>query len=151
MEQPQYNMLHRNFMERDYLPIFENFGMGTTIWSPLSSGLLTDKYFDGSNQTEKTRMDLMVWLKERALGDVEKVEKVKKLYSLAKELGMPLTHLALCWCLKNKNVSTVILGASKLSQLEENLKAPDSLPKLTDDVMAKIEEILQNKPHIVVY
>ena len=93
----------------------------------------------------------MTWLKERALGDMEKVDKVKKLYLLAKELGMPLSHLALCWCLKNKNVSTVILGASKVSQLEENLNCYDSLPKLTDDVMLKIEEILQNKPALVVY
>jgi voltage-dependent potassium channel beta subunit len=151
MEQPQYNMLHRKFMERDYLPLFENFGLGTTIWSPLASGLLTDKYFDGSKQEGQTRMDIMQWLKDRALGDMEKVEKVKKLYALSKEIGISLTHLALCWCLKNKNVSTVILGASKVSQLEENLKCYDSLPKLTDEVMQKTEEILQNKPQVVVY
>ncbi|HRG91227.1 MAG TPA: aldo/keto reductase, partial [Chitinophagales bacterium] len=151
MEQPQYNMLHRTFMERDYLPLFENFGMGTTIWSPLASGLLTGKYFDGSSNNDKTRMDLMAWLKDRALGDMEKVDKVKKLYELSRELGMPLSHLGLCWCLKNKNVSTVILGASKVVQLEENLKAFDSLPKLTDVAMQKIETILQNKPTVVVY
>ncbi len=151
MEQPQYNMLHRTFMERDYLPLFENFGMGTTIWSPLASGLLTGKYFDGSSNNDKTRMDLMAWLKDRALGDMEKVDKVKKLYELSRELGIPLSHLGLCWCLKNKNVSTVILGASKVVQLEENLKAFDSLPKLTDEVMQKIETILQNKPTVVVY
>jgi voltage-dependent potassium channel beta subunit len=151
MEQPQYNMLHRKFMERDYLPLFDHFGMGTTIWSPLASGLLTDKYFDGSKGEEQTRMDIMQWLKDRALGDMEKVEKVKKLYLLAREIGISLTHLALCWCLTNKNVSTVILGASKVSQLEENLKCYDSLPKLTADVMVTIEEILQNKPMVVVY
>lgn len=150
MEQPQYNMLHRNFVDRDYLPLYENFGLGTTIWSPLASGLLTGKYFDGST-VGATRMDTMTWLKERALGDMEKVEKVKKLYQLSKEMGVSLTHLALCWCLKNKNVSTVILGASKVSQLEENLKCYDSLPKLTDEVMLKIEEILQNKPQLVVF
>ena len=150
MEQPQYNMLHRKFMERDYIPLFETFGMGTTIWSPLASGLLTGKYLD-DKQDEKTRMDMMQWLKDRALGDKANVEKVKKLNSLAKEIGISLTHLALCWCLKNKNVSTVILGASKVSQLEENLKCTDSLPKLTDEVMTKIEEILQNKPQIVAY
>ncbi len=150
MEQPQYNMLHRKFMERDYIPLFENFGLGTTIWSPLASGLLTDKYFDGTHP-ENTRMDLMQWLKERALGDMEKVEKVQKLHVLAKELQIPLSHLALCWCLKNKNVSTVILGASKVSQLEENLKCFDSLPKLTDAIAEKIDSILQNKPQLVVY
>ena len=125
--------------------------MGTTIWSPLASGLLTDKYFDGSANNEKTRMDLMVWLKERALGDMDKVEKVKKLYELAKGLDVPLAHLGLAWCLKNKNTSTVILGASKVSQLEQNLKCFDALPKLTDEVMTQIDEILQNKPVVPVY
>lgn len=150
-EQNQYNMLNRNMMERDYLPLFSNYGMGTTIWSPLASGLLTDKYFDGSATNEKTRMDLMVWLKERALGDMDKVEKVKKLYELAKGLDVPLAHLGLAWCLKNKNTSTVILGASKVSQLEQNLKCFDALPKLTDEVMTQIDEILQNKPVVPVY
>lgn len=149
-EQNQYNMLHRTFMERDYLPLFQNYGMGTTIWSPLSSGLLTDKYFDGS-LNEKTRMDLMLWLKERALGDTDKMEKVKKLHELAKFLQLPLSQLALAWCLKNPNVSTVILGASKVQQLKENLKCFDALPKLTDTVMAQVDEILQNKPVLPVY
>jgi voltage-dependent potassium channel beta subunit len=151
MEQPQYNMLHREFVDRDYLPLYQTFGLGTTIWSPLASGLLTDKYFNGSDASDKTRMDLMAWLKDRTMGDASKMETVKKLYALAQELGIPLSHLALCWCLKNKNVSTVILGASKVSQLEENLKCYDSLPKLTDEVMVKIEEILNNKPALVSY
>lgn len=150
-EQNQYNMLHRNFMEKEYLPLFDNYGMGTTIWSPLASGLLTDKYFDGSATNDKTRMDLMQWLKDRALGDMEKVEKVKQLHLLAKELGLPLSQMALAWCLKNRNVSTVILGASKVSQLEENLKCFDALPKLTSDVLEKIDVILGNKPQLVVY
>jgi len=150
-EQNQYNMLNRNFMERDYLPLFENFGMGTTIWSPLASGLLTDKYFDGSVAEEKTRMDLMQWLKERALGDAEKYEKVKQLHLLAKELGLPLAHLALGWCLKNRNVSTVILGASKISQLEQNLSCYQSLSIINDEVMQKIDTILGNKPVVPVY
>ena len=92
----------------------------------------------------------MAWLKERTVSDLVKVEKVKKLDALAKEIGIPLTHLALCWCLKNKNVSTVILGASKISQLDENLKSPDSMPKLTEEVMKKIEDILQNNPLLIV-
>ena len=151
VEQPQYSMVHRSSMENDYLPLFENFGMGTTIWSPLASGLLTDKYFDGSGDTANTRMDLMQWLKERALGDEQKVNKVKQLYELARGLNIPLSHLALCWCLKNKNVSSVILGASKVVQLEQNLKCFDSTPKVTNEVMKQIDEILQNKPSLVVY
>ncbi len=150
MEQPQYNLLQRAKVDGDYLPVFENFGMGTTIWSPLAAGMLTGKYFDGT-ANENNRMELMAWLKERALGDMEKVEKVKQLAALAKEIGISLTHLALCWCLKNKNVSTVILGASKVSQLEENLQAPQHMAKLTDDVMKRIEEIVKNKPVIPVY
>lgn len=150
-EQNQYNMMHRKMMEVEYKPLFDNFGMGTTIWSPLASGLLTDKYFDGSAEGTQTRMELMQWLKERALGDNEKVEKVKKLHLLARELDVPLSQLALAWCLKNPNVSTVILGASKVSQLEENLRSFDVLPKLTTEVLERIEEILQNKPMPIVY
>ena len=150
MEQPQYNMLKRDSMEGDYLPLFEHFGMGTTIWSPLASGLLTGKYLDGT-ANDNNRFEQMQWLKDRVMGDTEKLEKVKKLIALAKECGVSLTHLALCWCLKNKNVSTVILGASKVSQLEENLKCWNAMPKLTDEVMTSIDEILQNKPKLIVY
>ena len=150
MEQPQYNMLKRDTVEGDYPPLFEHFGMGTTIWSPLASGLLTGKYLDGT-ASENNRFEQMQWLKDRVMGDTEKLEKVKKLIGIAKELDVSLTHLALCWCLKNKNVSTVILGASKVSQLEENLKCYDAMPKLTDEAMFKIEEVLQNKPKIISY
>jgi voltage-dependent potassium channel beta subunit len=150
MEQPQYNMLKRDTVEGDYLPLFEHFGMGSTIWSPLASGLLTGKYLDGT-ANDNNRFEQMQWLKDRVMGDTDKLEKVKKLMGLTKELGVSLTHLALCWCLKNKNVSTVILGASKVAQLEENLKCYDAMPKLTDEVMIKIEEILQNKPKVVVF
>lgn len=149
-EQNQYNMLHRAFMEKEYLPLFDNYGMGTTIWSPLASGLLTDKYFTGTAD-DQTRLATMEWLKERTLGDTEKMEKVKKLHLLAKELGASLAQVALAWCLKNKNVSTVILGASKVSQLEENLRCTEVLPLLTDEVMEQIDEILGNKPKPVVY
>lgn len=151
VEQSQYNLLHRNFIESEYLPLFEHFGMGTTIWSPLASGLLTDKYFDGTATNEKTRMDLMARLKERTLGDTEKVEKIRKLHFLAKDLDLPLAQLSLAWCLKNKNVSSVILGASKVSQLEQNLKCFEALPKLSTEVMEQIDTILANKPVPVVY
>jgi aryl-alcohol dehydrogenase-like predicted oxidoreductase len=150
IEQPQYNMFQRNFVERDYIPLYETFGLGTTIWSPLASGILTGKYFDGT-ANDKNRLELLQWLKDRVMGDTDKIEKIKKLHSLAKEIGVSLTHLSLCWCLKNKNVSTVILGASKVTQLDENLKCWDAMPKITDEVMGKIDEILQNKPKIVVY
>ena len=150
VEQPQYNMFKRDSVEGDYLPLFKNFGLGTTIWSPLASGILTGKYFDGT-AGEHNRLEQMQWLKDRIMGDSDKIEKVKKLHALAKETGVSLTHLALGWCLKNENVSTVILGASKVSQLEENLKCWDAMPKLTADMMTKIEDILQNKPKVVVY
>jgi voltage-dependent potassium channel beta subunit len=150
MEQSQYNMLKRDSVEGDYLPLYKTFGLGTTIWSPLASGILTGKYFDGT-AGDNNRLEQMQWLKDRIMGDTDKIEKVKKLHALAKEIGVSLTHLALCWCLKNENVSTVILGASKVAQLEENLKCWDAMPKLTIEVMNKIEEILQNKPKVIVY
>ncbi|HWB64030.1 MAG TPA: aldo/keto reductase, partial [Chitinophagales bacterium] len=152
VEQPQYNMLQRAKVDGDYMSLYDTFGLGTTIWSPLAAGFLTGKYTgDAPAPDGKTRLDNMQWLKERTVGDAEKVQKVKQLGALAKDLGISLTHLALAWCLKNKNVSTVILGASKVSQLEENLKSPEALPKLTDEVMQRIEGILNNKPQIVVY
>ncbi len=147
VEQPQYNMLHRQYVDGDYLPLFENFGMGTTIWSPLASGLLTGKYVEGVGAN--TRLEMMQWLKDRLMSDEGSLEKVKKLVGLAKEIGITMPQLALCWCLKNKNVSTVILGATRVAQLEENLKCLDSLPKLTDEVMNKIEGVLQNKPKVL--
>jgi len=150
-EQNQYNLLHRNFMEKEYIPLFENYGMGTTIWSPLSSGLLTDKYFDGSAKDEQSRLSTLEWLKERLLGDTDKLGKVRQLHLLAKDLGIPLAQMSLAWCLKNKNVSTVILGASKVAQLEENLRCFEAVPLLTDEVITKIDDILQNKPQLVVY
>jgi aryl-alcohol dehydrogenase-like predicted oxidoreductase len=150
MEQPQYNMLHRDKMENDYLPLFDHFGMGTTIFSPLASGLLTGKYNSGKVEG-KSRFEILQWLKDKAFNNEADMEKVKKLTDLAKEMGVPLAHLALAWCLKNKNVSSVILGASKVSQLEENLKCLDVVPKLTDEVMQKIESILQNKPKLSEY
>ena len=152
MEQPQYNLFHRKLVERDYLPIYQTFGLGTTIWSPLASGLLTGKYMD-MDISPDTRLGIenMQRLKERSLGDVNKLNQVKELKKLADDINVSLVHLSLAWCLKNPNVSTVILGASKVAQLKENLACFDALPKLTDDVMAKIEAIVKNKPEIVVY
>jgi voltage-dependent potassium channel beta subunit len=151
MEQPEYNMFNRQKVEVDYLPIYE-LGLGTTIWSPLASGLLTGKYNEGIPADSRINLPGYEWLKrnlESPAGKA-KIEKIKKLAVLAKEVGLPVHHMALLWCLNNPRVSTVILGASKKSQLEDNLKALDARAKLTSDVMAKIEEILGNKPDVPV-
>jgi voltage-dependent potassium channel beta subunit len=147
MEQPEYNMFRRENVEKEYLPIYE-LGLGTTIWSPLASGFLTGKYNDGIPADSRVNLPGYEWLK-RSLESAEgkaKIEKVKKLAALAKDIGLPVHHMALLWCNANPHVSTVILGASKKSQLVDNLKALDSKSKMTPDVMAKIEEILGNKP-----
>lgn len=149
MEQPQYNMFEREKMEQDYVPLFKTFGLGTTIWSPLASGMLTGKYLKDVPADSRLGQQNMAWLKDRMMADTDKIEKTKKLDGLAKELGISLTHMSLCWCLKNPNVTSVILGASKVAQLEDNLKCYDAMPKLTTEVMDKIEAILQNKPKIV--
>lgn len=146
MEQPQYNMFERTKLEKDYLLVFRDFGLGTTIWSPLASGLLSGKY--NSSMPEDTRLNIegMDWLKERTLGDTSRLEKTRKLEVVAKELGTSLPKLAVAWCLKNPNVSTAILGASKPAQLIETLSALEILPMLNMEVLDKIEQILQNKP-----
>jgi voltage-dependent potassium channel beta subunit len=145
MEQSQYNLLERNKLENEYLLLFKEYGLGTTIWSPLASGLLSGKYTSG--EAKDTRLDMkgMEWLKETALAE-EKLEKVKKLQSLADGLNVPLAKLSLAWCLKNPDVSTVILGASKAEQLKENLTTLEVLPLLSEEVMKNIEEIMQTKP-----
>ena len=145
MEQPQYNLLERKKMEDDYRLLFSEYGLGTTIWSPLASGLLSGKYTAG--HTADTRLDLkgMEWLKESVLNE-EKLEKAKNLQNIADELGLPLAKLSLAWCLKNPHVSTVILGASKSAQLKENLTALEVLPLLTTEVIDRIEGVMQTKP-----
>ena len=145
MEQPQYNMFWRDKIEVEYKQIYKTVGLGTTIWSPLCSGLLSGKYNDGF--PKGTRLDIsgLDWLKDRTL--VEKnIEKTRELTSLSADLGMSMAQMALLWCAKNTDVSTVILGASKTTQLKENLKALDMMDKLNDEVMEKIEVILDNKP-----
>src|SRR6195952_4537920 len=147
MEQPQYNVFERQKVEADYLPLYD-IGLGTTIWSPLASGLLTGKYNDGIPADSRLNLPGYEWLKARLDSDKGKqeLEKIKQLAVLAKEVGMPIHHLALLWCNANPNVSTVILGASKKSQLEDNLKALDSKSKMTPDVMKRIDEIMGNTP-----
>lgn len=144
MEQPQYNMLHREKVEKEYLDLYE-VGLGTTIWSPLMSGILTGKYNDTTPDGTRFDIEGLDWLKENVFKE-GRIDKVRALTSLAQEIGTTMPLLALAWCLKNPNVSTVILGASKVSQLEENLKATETAALLTEEVMEKIEGILQNKP-----
>ena len=153
MEQPQYNMFHRERFENEYARLYSEIGLGTTIWSPLASGLLTGKYNDGMPKDTRLKLEKMEWLKESTLGEDGKIkiEKTKKLSLLAEDLGTNLPRLALAWCLKNKNVSTVITGASKVEQLKDNLLAMEVVEKITEEVMIKIEAILNNKPKPPVY
>lgn len=140
MEQPQYNLLHRERFEQEYAPLYERYGMGTTIWSPLASGLLTGKYNDGIPDDSRMGHADYAWLRESLLGnDGARLKTVRSLAPIAADLGIPLARLSLAWCLKNPNVSTVILGASRTSQLEENLIALDAVKLLDDAVMGRIE------------
>ena len=145
MEQPQYNMLHRQKFEVEFSQIYKTVGLGTTIWSPLASGLLTGKYKDGIKDDFRFNLEELNWLKERDLVE-DRIARASRVAELAGDLGCSPAQLAIAWCLKNPNVSTVILGASKVYQLEENLKAPEVVDKLTDEVMEQIEAILENKP-----
>lgn len=153
MEQPQYNMFHRQKFEVEYNKLYSEIGLGTTIWSPLASGILTGKY--NNEIPTGTRLELanMDWLKKEALGEdgQKNIDKAKQLAVLAKDLNTNLPRLALAWCLKNKNVSTVITGASKVEQLKDNLQALEVVEKLTDEIMLKIETILNNKPKFPAY
>lgn len=147
VEQPQYNMFERFKMEQDYLPVFRNAGLGTTIWSPLAAGFLTGKYNNGIPPDSRLAIEGFDWLKKRWLQDA-KLEKVKKLGALANELGVSLGSMAIAWTIRNPHTTTAILGATKKEQLTENLKALDTLKLLTDEVIEKIENILENKPYM---
>ncbi len=145
MEQPQYNMLTRRKVEVEYSQIYKTVGLGTTIWSPLASGYLTGKYIDQKPDDTRLTRDELNWLAEKTFTE-ENNSKVKALKSLAEEIGISMPHLGICWCLKNPNVSTVILGASKEDQLIQTLKSKDYLHLLSDEIMNKIELILNNRP-----
>jgi voltage-dependent potassium channel beta subunit len=148
MEQPQYNIFERQKVEADYLRLYDLLGLGTTIWSPLASGVLTGKYNDGVPADSRMNLPGYEWLKERLSSDAGRAQlgKVQKLADLAGEIGISITHLALLWCLANKNVSTVILGASRISQLEGNLAALSHRDKVTPEVLERIDAITGNKP-----
>jgi len=145
VEQPQYNLLERDKVERDYAMIYKTVGLGTTIWSPLASGLLTGKYNNGIPEDSRFALQGFDWLKDRFMAE-DKLSKVRQLTAFAKELGTPLSTLSIAWAIHNPNVTTAILGATKKEQLTENLKALDVLSKLTPEVIERIEGIMQTKP-----
>ena len=148
MEQPEYHMLHRDRFEREYAPLYERIGLGTTIWSPLAGGLLTGKYRDGIPPGTRSTLKGYGWLHARYAGAdaPANIAKVERLRPIAGELGCSLAQLAIAWCLANPNVSTVILGASRIEQLRENLGAMEVAGRLTPAILERIEQILGNRP-----
>lgn len=148
MDQPQYHMFHRHTIEVEYARLYDAIGLGTTIWSPLASGILTGKYNDGI--PEHTRMSLKGYEWLRKMFESEEWQRrlpiVRELTKVADDLGTSMAKLAIAWCLKNPNVSTVITGASRPEQVRENMAALNVVPLLTDDVMVRIEDLLENKP-----
>jgi voltage-dependent potassium channel beta subunit len=149
MEQPQYNLFHRDRVEREYAPLYERIGLGTTIWSPLASGLLTGKYNDGKIPPgTRSTLEGYEWLRSRVGGDAvaEKIEQVRRLSTISDELGCTMAQLAIAWCLTNPNVSTAITGASRPEQVEENMKAMEVVERLTPEVLERIEAIVANRP-----
>ncbi len=148
MEQPQYHMFHRERVEAEYAQLYEDIGLGTTVWSPLASGILTGKYNEAMPKGTRATLKGYEWLRRR-FTDAEakqKIDKVGELLPIAEELGCTMAQLALAWTLKNPHVSTTITGASRVEQVVENMKAIDYVEKLTPEVMEKIEGILDNKP-----
>ena len=146
MEQPEYNMFARSKMEHEYLSLFEEEGLGTTTWSPLASGLLTGKYISGMPKGTRTSLKEYKFIKEKFESEDYKVrhQKVRDLYILANEINIPLVNLSICWCLKNLNVSTVILGASKKDQLIQNLTSIEFLGLIDDATMKRIDSIIKD-------
>ena len=150
VEQPQYHLLERNKMENEYLMVFKTVGMGTTIWSPLASGLLSGKYNEGIPEGSRFALSGFDWLKDRWMQD-KFLEKAKQLNELAKSLDITMAQLSIGWCIRNPNVSSAILGATNSDQLLENLKALEASAKLDEAVMQKIEDIVQTKPQLPEY
>jgi voltage-dependent potassium channel beta subunit len=145
MEQPQYNLFERYKVEKEFLPIYDFVGLGTTIWSPLASGLLTGKYNNGIPKNSRLALPEMSWLKDKVIAD-DKIQKVKSLTDLSKQLGVSMASLSIAWCIKNPHVTSAILGATKKEQLLDNLKSIEVMGRLTPDVLEKIENIMQTKP-----
>jgi voltage-dependent potassium channel beta subunit len=142
MEQPMYHLFGRHRFETEYARLYPEYGMGTTTWSPLASGLLTGKHKTGAAEGTRATLKDYAWLRERMETDAkEKADKIEKLAKIAQDFGLSLAVFAIAWCLKNPHVSTVILGASKVGQLTENLQAIDAQAKLTPEVMKAVDEI----------
>ncbi len=150
MEQPEYNLFNRHKLESEYLEVFKNVGLGTTIWSPLASGLLTGKYNNGVPEGSRLDIPGFEWLKDKTLAE-EKINKVRALETVANELNVSLAALSIAWCIKNPNVTTAILGATKKEQLLDNLKAVDAVPLLNEELMQQIETIFATKPRLPEY
>ena len=149
MEQPEYNFFRRRRVEIEYKPLYEEMGLGTTTWSPLAGGILTNKYSGGIPEGSRFSLEKYRWLREKRLDTQDgrdRVAKSQKLKEVADQMGVTLPQMAIAWCLKNPDVSSVILGASKTSQLKENLRATEVLNMLTEDVIKHIENIVDNKP-----
>jgi voltage-dependent potassium channel beta subunit len=148
MEQPQYNMFYRERVEKEYARLYEEIGLGTTIWSPLASGLLTGKYNHGIPEGTRVTLSGYEWLRERFEKEEtqKQIAQVRKLSLVAEKIGCSMAQLAIAWCLKNPNVSTVITGASRASQVVENMKALEFVERLDQEIMEEIEGILGNKP-----
>lgn len=147
-EQPEYNMFHRDRVEREYARLYAEIGLGTTVWSPLASGVLTGKYNDGIPEDSRLNLPGYEWLRARyeSAEGQDRIAKVRGLAHLADELGMDMAQMALAWCLRNPNVSTVILGVSGVEQLRRNLTALEAVERLTPEVMTRIGQILGNQP-----
>jgi voltage-dependent potassium channel beta subunit len=142
MEQPMYHLFGRHRMEREYARLYVEYGLGTTIWSPLASGLLTGKHKTGPQQGSRAVLEGYDWLREQITRETkEKAGQLQQLEKLAKELDLSMPVFAIAWCLKNPRVSTVILGASKVTQLTENLQAVEAQAKFTPEVLKRIDEI----------
>ncbi len=148
MEQPQYNMFHRERFEVEYGRLYDAIGLGATIWSPLASGMLTGKYNDGTPDDTRINLPGYEWLREMFVSEEgqQRLAKVRELTTIAEELGTTTARLAIAWCLTNPHVSTVITGASRVEQVRDNMQALEIVPQLTDDVLEKIETVLDNKP-----
>ena len=148
MEQPEYNMFHRERVEKEYAKLYQEIGLGTTTWSPLASGLLTGKYNDGIPAGTRVTIKGFEWLLKDFIGEAAErnIEKVRNLMPNAAELGCTMAQLAIAWCLNNPHVSSVITGASRKSQVTENMQALEVANRLSPEILEKIESILNNKP-----